>query len=122
MAVSNCNAMGARLLLGLALMVTTYALLTPQPPQLVPEFEQSDKLLHLLSFLALAALADLGWPRRGFDAVKYLPLGLYGAATEALQHFVPGRSTSGWDLLADLAGIAVYGLLLMPLLRHWELR
>ncbi|RMG34915.1 MAG: VanZ family protein [Gammaproteobacteria bacterium] len=97
-------------------------LLIPQPPQLVPEFEQSDKLLHLLDFLVLAALADLGWPRRGFDSVKYVPLALYGAATELLQHFVPGRSTSGWDLLADLTGIALYALLLMPLLRRWELR
>jgi len=122
MAISNCNAVGARLLLALALLFVTWALLSPSPPQIGPEFDQVDKLWHLLTFFGLALLADFSWPQRGFDARKYLPLALYGALTEGLQYFVPGRELSGLDLLADVAGIATYGLLALPLLRRLAIR
>ncbi len=122
MAVSNCNAVGARLLLALALLVASYALLTPKPPQIGPDFDQVDKLWHLLTFATLALLSDLGWPRQGFDVRKFLPLAFYGALTEGLQYLVPGREPSGLDLLADLAGIAVYALLALPLLRRLAIR
>lgn len=122
MAVSNCNAVGACLLLALALLFATWALLSPHPPQVGPVFDQVDKLWHLLAFFGLALLSDIGWPQRGFDARKYLPLALYGGLTEGLQHFVPGRELSSLDLLADLAGIATYGLLALPLLRRLAIR
>ena len=121
MAVSNCNAVGARLLLGLALLAVTYGMLTPTPPPL-PGFEQSDKLVHFLAFLTLSALADIGWPQRGFDLRKFLPLLVYAGAVEGLQHFVPGRDLSAWDLLANVLGIAAYAWLAMPLLRRMALR
>ncbi len=121
MAISNCNAIGARLLLALALLFATWALLSPQPPQ-PPVFNQMDKLWHLLTFFGLALLSDLAWPQRSFDASKYLPLALYGGLTEGLQYFVPGRELSALDLLADFAGIATYGLLALPLLRRLAIR
>ncbi len=121
MAISRCNATGARLLLALALLFATWALLSSHPPQ-PPVLSHMDKLWHLLTFFGLALLSDFSWPQRGFDARKYLPLALYGALTEGLQYFVPGRELSGLDLLADVAGLATYGLLVLPLLRRLTIR
>lgn len=123
MAISRCNSVGAQLLLGIALVIVTYMMLTPKPPQ--PEmldFSQSDKLAHLLSFLILAFLADAGWAESGFDARKYLPLLGYAVAVEGLQYFVPGREVSGLDLLANAGGLALYGLVILPLLRKLAIR
>ena len=123
MAISRCNSVGARLLLGLALMIVTYMMLTPQPPE--PEilaFAGADKLVHFLSFLGLAFLADAGWAEHGFDARKYLPLLVYAATVEALQHFVPGRQLDAWDLLANASGIMLYGLAVLPALRRARIR
>ncbi len=91
MAISRCNLVGARLMLGIALMIVSYMMLTPRPPQ--PEFLafwQADKLAHMCSFLLLSLLADAGWAESGFGPRKYLPLLAYGIVLEGLQHFVPG--------------------------------
>lgn len=123
MPISRCNSVGAQLLLGLALLVVTYMMLTPEPPQ--PElldFSQSDKLEHLISFLILAFLADAGWAESGFNPRKYIPLLGYAVVIETLQHFVPGREVSVWDMLANGSGLALYGLALLPVLRRLEIR
>ena len=121
MAISRCNSIGAQLLLGIALLISTYAMLTPHPP-VVLSMHQGDKLLHLATFLGLALLADLGWPGRGFVAAKYLPLLAFGIAIECIQYYVPGRSFSLGDILADAAGLALYGLALLPGLRLARIR
>ena len=112
----QCNAVGARLMLALALMLITWQSLTPQPVALPPG--DYDKLAHGLGFLLLALLTDAAWPQRGFGALKWLPLFAYGGLIELLQQQIPNRSASLWDLAADAAGLALYPLLLMPLLRR----
>ena len=49
---------------------------------------------------------ERGWPRLGArEASLVLALTLaYGVLDERLQRAVPGRSSSGWDLLTDAAG------------------
>ncbi len=106
-----------RLGLTLALLLVTWLALTSSSPAMPG---QSDKLGHLLAFLALAFLADFAFPQRGFDAGKFLPLLGYGLGLELLQSTLPHRYGSVADLLVDAAGLALYALLL-PLLRRQPL-
>ncbi len=106
-----------RLGLTLALLLVTWLALTSSSPAMPG---QSDKLGHLLAFLALAFLTDFAFPQRGFDAGKFLPLLGYGLGLELLQSTLPHRFGSAADLLADAAGLALYALLL-PLLRRQPL-
>jgi VanZ family protein len=113
---SPCNAAGLRLVLALALLLVAWQAVTPAPlgpPGL------NDKLLHVLVFVALAFLADGGWPERPFGLRPFFWLLLYGAALEGAQYLAPGRTASLDDLGADAAGLLVYWLALGPLLRRW---
>ena len=70
----------------------------------------NDKLNHLLAFGVLAALADGSFPGPGPGQGwgKWASLVAYGLLIEAVQFFLPFREASGWDLLADGAGIGLY--------------
>lgn len=74
----------------------------------------SDKVTHLLMFVALAYSARFA----GFGVAAVLVwAGLYGAVSEVLQGLLPiQRSASVWDWLADIVGVAV-GLLAF---RAWQ--
>ncbi len=106
--------MGARLILGLALLIITWMALTPLP-EIIQE-NINDKLGHALVFLFLAALAHAGWPGSGFGWRHGLWLMAYGIFLECAQYFVPGRFFSVADMLADGAGIIAWFLitLLLP--------
>ena len=112
--ISPCNTVGARLVLVLALLMITSMALTPTPG----EVQQSvnDKLGHALAFLLLAFLVHTSWPRIQFGWRQFSALLGYGVALETAQHFIPNRYFSLLDMLADLAGIALY-ILMIPLVR-----
>lgn len=75
----------------------------PVPELLV--FWHSDKLLHIGAYALLASLALFAVHSRGWGALAAVAMSaLYGCIDELHQSFVPGRSSSGLDLLADLAG------------------
>lgn len=73
----------------------------------------SDKLAHASLFAVLGWLAARSWllPRHRWYALAGLLL--VGALTEWLQAFVPGRSASLGDWVADALGLCA-GLLLWP--------
>ncbi len=85
--------------------------LSSRPSLPSPGVQHFDKAAHfgayavLGAFLAFAA-ARTGWPLRLAAALGIL----YGASDEIHQMFVPGRSASVLDWLADAAGVlaAVY--------------
>lgn len=112
--ISPCNTVGARLVLVLALLMITSMALTPTPG----EVQQSvnDKLGHALAFLLLAFLVHTSWPRIQFGWRQFSALLGYGVALEVAQHFIPNRYFSLLDMLADLAGILLY-ILMIPLVR-----
>lgn len=74
----------------------------------------SDKLAHFIEYFIFAALllvgaAGLANPRtraRHFVATWGFTFA-YAASDEWHQAFVPNRSASGWDLLADMLGATV---------------
>ena len=121
MPITRCNAAGSRILLGLALLSASVALLSPGSEAPLP-FAHADKLVHAAMFLLLAFFADAGWPHLGFVPRKYLALLGYGVAVEVLQHYIPLRSFDVLDIIADGAGLLLYGLLLLPLLRRYQIR
>jgi VanZ family protein len=121
MPITRCNSVGFRILLGLALFTATVAMLAPGSGS-PPPFAHADKLVHAAGFLLLAFFADAGWPHLGFVRAKYLSLLAYGIGIEFAQHFIPQRSFELLDILANASGLLLYGLLLLPLLRHLQIR
>lgn len=74
----------------------------------------NDKLLHAVGFFCLALSAHLAHPR----ARVYWPvfgLAIFGILIEVIQAYLPYRSFSWWDWIADLFGIAIYFAVVAPL-------
>jgi VanZ family protein len=101
-----------RLLFRIALMITllaiTYLAFTRPDHPVVPNI--SDKLNHLLAFYVLAFLLDFSFPSSELGAGKFFVLLVYGLFIEVVQFFLPDRTASLLDLLADAAGIGLYRL------------
>jgi len=94
-----------RALLILLIVAVSYLALTPKPPVSI-DFGW-DKLNHVLAFTALAFSASLGYPAsRGMRLLLLCGLLAFGGLIEALQLFVPGRSSEWGDLLGDSIGVA----------------
>lgn len=92
--------------------------LTVMPLHEFPPAESiNDKLSHLLAFLALAVMADYSFPEKDFIIPKGLPLLAYGIGIEVVQFFIPYRSFSVLDMVADAAGLIVY-LFIIPVLNR----
>lgn len=92
--------------------------LTVMPLHEFPPTENiNDKLGHLLAFLALALVADYSFPDKDFLIPKALPLLAYGIGIEIVQYFIPYRSFSVLDMVADAAGLAVY-IIIIPVINR----
>ena len=108
--VSRCNEIGFKLLLLIMLMLVTWQALSPQPIEQTQAI--NDKLGHALVFFMLAGISDHAFAVSKFGSKKIIYLMLYGMAIECLQYFVPGREFSLLDMLADAAGLMIYGLII----------
>lgn len=76
-----------------------------------PGVQHADKAAHFAAYAVLGALLAFAAARTGWPLAVAAALGiLYGASDEVHQMFVPGRSASVLDWLADVAGVlaAVY--------------
>lgn len=94
---------------GLLLAVATHQTLTPKPADV---FEApSDKLLHVLCWAVLSAALYLAFRRAGRYGVGLMILFGYSVILEIFQFWVPGRSCSGEDMLANGFGcVLIYVL------------
>ena len=77
----------------------------------------NDKLGHVMAFAYLAFLLDFALPDSNFNLLKITPLLGYGLIIEFVQYFLPYRTFSILDMLADGVGIMIY-LLIIPLLKY----
>ncbi|MBU2710034.1 VanZ family protein [Zooshikella harenae] len=115
----------ARLALGICLIAIS--ILAFSPAVIDPLVHTSDKLKHGFAFLVLGYLVDAAWPTSSFHHQKWLFLLSYGVFIEVVQYFIPYRSASLLDLLADTSGIVCYWLLIpgfkyLPLINwRWQL-
>ncbi|TXH70187.1 MAG: VanZ family protein [Thiothrix sp.] len=89
-------------LLGLGLVVA----LLPSPDTGV---KLNDKLMHASAFFAYAVLLDMASTRDFWRFQVPLLIG-YGALIEVLQFFMPWRTFSLLDLVADAGGVMLYWL------------
>ncbi|MCK9607624.1 MAG: VanZ family protein [Methylomonas sp.] len=87
---------------------------------LPPVFEFQDKLMHFGAYFVMAAFSWRAFRHQGLTRNKlalaaWLFCCVYGLSDEWHQSFVPGRTTSGWDWLADSLGAATTALALLSL-------
>lgn len=105
-----------RVALFVATLVATR--LATAPIEAVPFAGLGDKVLHAGAFLVLAGLLDFSFPATRFTAGKVATLLAYGMAIEVVQHFLPYRSFSLLDWLADAGGVALYAVVATPILKR----
>lgn len=77
----------------------------------------NDKLGHILAFLYLAILVDFSFPASSFNLPKILALLAYGVLIEVIQYYLPHRTFSLLDILADGGGLMIYAFFI-PMLKH----
>jgi VanZ family protein len=104
-----------RVLLCISLVVITYLATTALEITIVSS--SYDKLNHFLAFLVLALLVDFSFPNSRFNTDKIFLLIAYGFSLEVVQHFLPHRMFSFFDIAADSLGLLAYGLLI-PLIKR----
>lgn len=95
----------------------------PMPPL----FEFQDKVMHFGAYFAMAAFSWRAIRHHGLTGNKlalaaWLFCCVYGLSDEWHQSFVPGRSSSGWDWLADSLGAATAVVALLTLRQKQQCR
>lgn len=97
----------------------TIFLLSHQPGDSLhlPTFPGADKLAHMLAYATLAVTVLWFLGKRGAGRLKSTALWtvlfclLFGLSDEFHQSFIPYRSVSGLDIVADTAGAALIAAL-----------
>lgn len=124
MSLPRSNIISFRLALAAALVVITYLATTQLDYPAIGNI--NDKVSHILAFYVLALLGDFSFPEHKFDPEKIFLLLAYGLLIEIIQYFLPYRTFSLLDLLADAIGLVLYSLSIpalrgTPLLRRrWD--
>ncbi len=97
----------SRFLFVCVLLFISYLAFTPLGHPVVTSI--NDKLNHLAAFWTLGLLIDYSFPRSSYSLQKILILLSYGIGIELIQAYLPHRSFSLLDIIADLAGILIFG-------------
>ena len=97
------------LLLACIAIWITAALMTHLPPDSVPGFETSDKVLHFLGYFVLTGVFELvlwsyGHPRWRRFIIAIVVMILYAIADESSQQLV-NRDTAFGDWMANVLGV-----------------
>ncbi len=104
-----------RLALAIVLVVISHLATTPRSYPVVEDL--NDKVSHILAFAALAFLSDFSFPARKFMPATVVWLMGYGLLIEVVQYFLPYRTASVLDWIADAIGIALYAAAI-PILKR----
>ncbi|MCH9048356.1 MAG: VanZ family protein [Proteobacteria bacterium] len=110
-----------RFLLFITLIVVTFLATSSLEFTIVPS--TYDKLNHFVAFFVLALLMDFSFPGSSFNVIKVVFLVSYGFSLEIIQHLLPHRMFSLFDIVADIVGLVAYGMFIpvfknIPLLNH----
>lgn len=96
------------------LVLYTFLGLTRNTGELMPAY--NDLAMHFLGYIVAGISISFAWPRSAYWQ-RALFLLCYSIAIEIGQHFLPPRTFSLLDILANFSGIVV-GLLLFMLLKN----
>ena len=101
----------------LAVYMLLILTLSSLPGQAIPKsFLLSwDKLIHLVEYFILGILSVKSMSVVNLNSLKLvIPFGImFACSDEYLQSFISGRFSSGWDVLADVFGLAIGSLLII---------
>ncbi len=97
------------------LVVFTLLGLASAPQETVGNY--NDKLMHFTGYLIAGLSISLAW-RRSLWSHRACFLLAYSTAIECLQYFLPTRSFSLLDIVANTAGLFL-GLIIYELLKTW---
>ena len=81
----------------------TYVSLTPYPPEATEII--SDKIIHAAGYFLLYFSSDFAFAPNRLWLRKFLLLFAYSGFIEVCQYFIPNRSCSLLDMVANLAGL-----------------
>lgn len=96
--------MGLRIILILCALSIAYLSLMPAYTVTI----SNDKLGHLIAYAVLTTIIGLVWyPNLKSFGIGVLLALLYGVLIEFAQHFIPGRSLSVYDMLANASGVLI---------------
>lgn len=80
-----------------------------RPPDTLPKFEHSDKLMHFIAYFLYGLALQFSFSKiRKKSRYIFLTIligALYAASDEFHQSFIPGREADIFDWLADFLGI-----------------
>jgi len=90
------------------------------PAEMGLQPQLNDKLLHTVGFFIMAVLCHLAHP---FNKHLILAIGLalLGLGIEIIQAYLPYRSFSLWDWVADISGVLFYFLIIARFLKYKDL-
>lgn len=99
------------------ILLALYTLLglASAPQETVGDY--NDKLMHFTGYLVAGVSISMAWPRSLWWQ-RALFLLTYSTAIECIQYFLPTRSFSLLDIVANTAGL-VLGLMIFELTRAW---
>lgn len=80
-------------------------------------FQHADKIAHFLIFFSLTLLLDLSFKLS--VSKNLLILSTYAVIIELLQSFLPYRTASLGDILADILGVIIYIFICRKLFRKY---
>lgn len=89
--------------------------LSSNPGTMVPVF--NDLLMHFLGYFVAGISISFAWPNTHYWQ-RALFLLCYSIAIEIGQHFMPPRTFSTWDIVANFSGI-VAGLIFFTLSKQF---
>ncbi len=92
-------------LLSLFCIISYIAFSTPDTATLNTGF---DKINHMLAFFVLAIFCQFSFPDKKFIYSTFIPLIIYAIFIEIVQYFLPFRTFSILDIIADLTAIIIY--------------
>ena len=77
------------------------------PQGAIPDTGLSDKLGHLVAYACLALAGGIAYSGARSSFMLISGLLFLGVGLELVQTFLPGRSASGYDVLANVIGTAL---------------
>ncbi|MCA9038753.1 MAG: VanZ family protein [Planctomycetaceae bacterium] len=115
----------ARICCALLLLMVTWCLLTPHPPQNLQQLQEQtlrgDLVIHLVVFsMVTFFILSLCTPLRRATGLGSAVA--FAFITECLQFWVPNRTCDPYDMLANLLGVSFgYGLMIsyQQMLKHY---
>jgi len=97
--------------------VVSGCVLAFSPAEMGLQPQLNDKLLHTVGFFIMAVLCHLAHPlNKHFILVS--GLALFGLAIEIVQAYLPYRTFSLWDWVADISGVLFYFLVIARFLKY----